>query len=318
MPPDGFGPNSQWGAVRRLALAAIRRPAWTAFEVVNEPNGQLWPQRSQVGHRGLQYALGCRLTRLLLTGTRGGREMEYGRCARAPGTRTHRFCWRRRAPTASPPDAPRTTTRSHNLPTLTTAYFVRTLPAPTALEARRFAAGDAMGLVVSQLHRCRAQDAAGGRASPLCSARRGVGSGRRLDGGPELWCTEGGCRLAAMQNALPALCVRPRSSQTEERKTSSRALVVTESLSSPSLREGCRRLESACSRSTRRTPSRNFDSGAARRGRASAPPCGPSLKAWSGCARVRPRRRSSGRRGGPSSEPASSARSRRERMPSFA
>ena len=45
MPPDGFGPDSKWCAfVTWLWNRYADRLA--AFEVVNEPNGQLWPQRS--------------------------------------------------------------------------------------------------------------------------------------------------------------------------------------------------------------------------------------------------------------------------------
>src|SRR6478735_106481 len=47
LPPDGFGPGSQWaGFVEFLWNRYADRLA--AFEVVNEPNGQLWPQRSTV------------------------------------------------------------------------------------------------------------------------------------------------------------------------------------------------------------------------------------------------------------------------------
>src|SRR4051794_19014881 len=47
MPTDGFGPSSPWG---RFVAFLWERYAdrIAAFEVVNEPNGQLWPQRSTV------------------------------------------------------------------------------------------------------------------------------------------------------------------------------------------------------------------------------------------------------------------------------
>ena len=53
-------------------------------------------------------------------------------------------------------------------------------------------------------------------------------AGRRLDGGPELWGTEGGCRLAAMITRFSPAFGRDL---TAASASSYQALVVTESLS---------------------------------------------------------------------------------------
>ena len=47
MPIDGFGPDSAWGEFVAW-LWERYADRLTAFEVVNEPNLQIWPQRSPV------------------------------------------------------------------------------------------------------------------------------------------------------------------------------------------------------------------------------------------------------------------------------
>jgi hypothetical protein len=53
-------------------------------------------------------------------------------------------------------------------------------------------------------------------------------AGRRLDGGPELWCTEGGCRLSGANTRFRP---SPRQQLTAEERKQFQARVVTESLS---------------------------------------------------------------------------------------
>ena len=270
MPPDGFGPNSRWG---RFVAWLWQRYAdrLTAFEVVNEPNGQLWPQRSQVATEDFNTRWGAADT-TLLTGPAVAEMMSTVDAL----ARRHANPPLLLAPSCSDSltaDAPRTTTRSHNLPTLTTADpFAPSLL--TALEARGFAAGD--GWVWSFHNYIDAER----KMQQAVELRRLLSTrgwaGRRLDGGPELWCTEGGCRLAAMQTRFsPAF---GRDLTTEERKQQ-QALVVTESLSRHHYAKGAGAGIGMLTQYTTYAD-RNFDSGVLDEVVLGAA-VRPSLKAWS-------------------------------------
>ena len=60
-----------------------------------------------------------------------------------------------------------------------------------------------------------------------CSVKGGW-AGRQLDGGPEVWCTEGGCRLAAMNTRFSTPLGH---TLTDSERKHYQALVLTESLS---------------------------------------------------------------------------------------
>src|SRR3954451_13141266 len=66
MPVDGFGPNSAWGAYVAW-LWERYADRLTAFEVVNEPNLQIWPQRSPVETGDLAAKWGTDGTHLVIT-----------------------------------------------------------------------------------------------------------------------------------------------------------------------------------------------------------------------------------------------------------
>jgi hypothetical protein len=209
MPLDGFGPDSQWG--RYVAWLWDRyADRLEAFEVVNEPNGQLWPQRSQVETEdfdtrwsdGAAIVTAPAVAEMMLTVDGLARDHAKPPLLLAPSC------------SDSLTVAPRTTT-------LTLDFAAALLD---ALEARGFRADERW---IWAYHNYvdveqRRQQVVALRA---LLAERGW-AGRRLDGGPELWATEGGCRLAAMTTRFGLPATAPGDAARREHQ----ALVLREAL----------------------------------------------------------------------------------------
>jgi hypothetical protein len=194
MPLDGFGPNSAWG--KYVAWLWERyADRLTAFEVVNEPNLQVWPQRSPVVTDDFAAKWGTAGTHLLITPAVAEMMTTVDAIARAhPGPLLL-------APSCSDSDIadiPRSTTISHkNDYAISPDPFAESLL--THLDERGFTADDRWiwafhnyaDIERKQLHVIFLR---------RLLEQRGW-AGRKLDGGPELWSTEGGCRPNALNSA---------------------------------------------------------------------------------------------------------------------
>ena len=222
MPPDGFGPNSQWG---RFVAWLWQRYAdrLTAFEVVNEPNGQLWPQRSQVATEDFNTRWGAADTTLLT----GPAVAEMMRTVDALARRHANppLLLAPSAPTASPP-TPRERRRGHTTSDVDDRGPVRTLPA----RRRWKRAASRLGMDGSGRSTTTSMPSArcSRRSSfAACSARVGgrdaVSTADRSCGAPRAAAGWRRCRRASAPRSAAI-------SPTDERKQQ-QALVVTESLS---------------------------------------------------------------------------------------
>jgi hypothetical protein len=199
MPGDGFGPSSAWG---RFVSWLWERYAdrLAAFEVVNEPNLQIWPQRSPVQTDVLSERWGTTGTDLVITPAVAEMMITVdGLARRHPGPVLL-------APSTSDSDVatvPRSTTISHANPyAMSTDPFVESLLGH--LDARGFVADDRWVWSFHNYADVERKQQHVVHLRRLLAERRWAG--RRLDGGPELWCTEGGCRINAMVTRfLPVL-----------------------------------------------------------------------------------------------------------------
>ena len=132
VPPAGHGPGSPWaGFVDALWERYAGRMA--AFEVVNEPNLQLWPQGSAAET----------VAEMMLTVDAAARRHELAATCLAP---SHSDAETRR-------------------PFMVTEHEAFTDALLAALDARGFEGGDPLGLVVPQLQRRRARREPGQRAA---------------------------------------------------------------------------------------------------------------------------------------------------------
>jgi Cellulase (glycosyl hydrolase family 5) len=164
LPPDGHGPGSAWAG---FVAALWRRYAgrMAAFEVVNEPNLQLWPQDG----------IAATVAEMILT---------VDAVARANGLAA--TCL---APSHSDAESARPSVITEH-PRFADALL-------DELDARGFAGGSHW---VWSLHHYNDVERGGHRASALRSRLAGRWRGRVApDGGPLLYATEGGCRLAAVR-----------------------------------------------------------------------------------------------------------------------
>jgi hypothetical protein len=191
MPGDGFGPDSAWsGFVSWLWERYADRLA--AFEVVNEPNLQIWPQRSPVQTEVLSERWGTAGTHLVITPAVAEMMVTVDALARRhPGPVLL-------APSTSDSDVatvPRSTTISHANPYATSADpFVESLL--DHLDARGFVPDDRW---IWSFHNYADFERKQQHVVYLRRVLTGRNwQGRSLDGGPELWSTEGGCRINAM------------------------------------------------------------------------------------------------------------------------
>ena len=193
IPPEGHGPGSAWARfVEWLWERYADRIA--AFEVVNEPNLQLWPQRTQVDTTDLRRALGHRRDRFV----RGGDDAEMIMTVDAIARRYPNGAAavsRRRRRTRFRPRSCATRRCSHTKPTRGVLRPVRGIAAVRARRARlRRAATAGSGRSTTT----PTSSASFSFATDLRTAPRGARlGGRQLDGGPEMWATEGGCRASA-------------------------------------------------------------------------------------------------------------------------
>jgi hypothetical protein len=201
MPLDGFGPDSEWARyVRwlwdRYVAQAPKYGRAAYFEVVNEPNLQIWPQHSTIETDNVYERFGIEGTSLVVVPavaemmvTMDGIAREYG--ATVP-------CL---AGSTSDTDVeinPRTTTIAHRSKYTTTQQTL-VEPLLEELRARGFAGGDHW---IWSYHNYSDVERAESHVSYLRQALVAGGwNGRRLDGGPELYCTEGGARLTGLNSA---------------------------------------------------------------------------------------------------------------------
>jgi hypothetical protein len=222
VPPEGHGPKSQWARfVEWLWDRYAHRIA--AFEVVNEPNGQLWPQRTQVdttvfdarwGTTGTTLASAPATAEMITTVDAIARRYPNGPVLLAPSTS----------------DTLQSTILRYTTISHTTTHapffdpFVETLL--PALDARGFVAHDRW---IWSFHNYTDSERRFHFSAELREIlRRGGWRGRQLDGGPEMWATEGGCRVSVMQTRFGAPFNRtlPQSERLDYQ-----ARVLTEALS---------------------------------------------------------------------------------------
>ena len=191
MPPDGFGPESRWA--RYVGWLIDRYGAKiAAIEVVNEPNLQLWPQRTQPDPDiAFAQKWDTADSRLVVTEQVAQMMITVDALSRAHGD-----SWTLLAPSCS--DSETVTQRRyqtivHPNPTLTETFTGALL---TALEGLGFVADDRWVWAYhnyTDFERDRRHV-----VDVRALLESGGWKGRRLDGGPELWGTEGGVRLNVM------------------------------------------------------------------------------------------------------------------------
>ena len=182
---------------QRYVVQAPKHGTVAAFEVVNEPNGQLWPQRgpsSRPVHLGGHASASTGSQPRRAEGDR--RDDGHARRDRRLPRADDAVPARRRppTPTAQLPriDHERRRRRQYSA---NPGPFVDELL--DELDRIGFRGRPALGVVVPQLQRLRARPAPRGLA---CSEHLGKRwRGQRLNGVAELWCTEGGCRLTRVR-----------------------------------------------------------------------------------------------------------------------
>ena len=177
MPRSGHGPDSPWARfVEALWLRYSCRMA--CFEVVNEPNLQIWPQER----------VAERVAEMITTVDAIARRYEQPVTCLAP------VDIRRRVGQ----DALMTEQRPFNATLL------------ESLERRGFGGGERW---VWSFHNYNDAELGGDRASAMRAQLAGRWRGRRADdGGPLVYATEGGVRLAAVERRYGAFSPRRRAS----------------------------------------------------------------------------------------------------------
>ena len=221
-------PPAAGRASARTAMGALRAWLWdryadriAAFEVVNEPNWQLWPQRTTVETDDFEARWDMDGTRPV--GAPAVAEMMSTVDTIAPRAPERPLLL---APSTSDSDidtVPRYTTISHtneyaNPPTRSWSRCSTSCP-------RGFDADDRW---VWSYHNYSdvERDRRHGVDLRRVLVERGW-AGRQLDGGPEMWCTEGGCRLVGA-NRVSA----PSATElTVDERRDYQAQVLTEALS---------------------------------------------------------------------------------------
>jgi hypothetical protein len=228
LPPDGHGPDSQWGRYvaflwDRYVAQADTYGRVAAFETVNEPNLQLWPQRSPFQADVLGDRWGFAGTDL--TVTQPVAEMMTTMDAIARRHDRAAICLAASTSDSDVITVPRSTTTAHHSPYAVTDHvFVEPLLA--ALRARGFEGGDHW---VWSYHNYSDVERAQSHVVHLRTALADGGwNGRQLDGGPEVWCTEGGCRLSGANTRFRP---SPRQDLSADEQRAYQALILTESLS---------------------------------------------------------------------------------------
>jgi len=224
MPLDGFGPDSAWG--RYVAWLWERyADRLTAFEVVNEPNLQVWPQRSPVDTDDLAAKWGTEGTHLVITPAVAEMMTTVDALAKThPGPLLL-------APSCSDSDIddiPRSTTISHSNEHADSADpFAESLL--SHLEQRGFKADDRWIWAFHNYADIERDQHHIAHLRRLLIERRW--SGRQLDGGPELWATEGGCRPNALNSTTGRIRLALGRALTTAEQLEYQAIVLTEGLS---------------------------------------------------------------------------------------
>jgi hypothetical protein len=201
MPPEGHGPGSAWaGYVRylwdRYVAQAPQYGRAAYLETVNEPNLQIWPQHSTIASGNVYDRFLIEGTELVIIPAVAEMMLTMDEIARSHDRAA--ICL---APSTSDTDVetnPRTTTIAHRSTyTTTTQTFAE--PLLDELKRRGFAGGDRW---VWAYHNYSDVERAQSHVVHLRQALiAGDWSGRRLDGGPEVYCTEGGCRLMGVNSS---------------------------------------------------------------------------------------------------------------------
>ena len=194
LPIDGHGPDSRWGRYvsflwDRYVTNADTYGRVAAFETVNEPNLQLWPQRSPFASDVLSERWGFEGTDLTITEPVAEMIATMDTIARRHDRGA--LCLAASTSDTDTISVPRSTTTSHHSPFAVTDHvFVEPLLA--ALRARGFEGGEHW---IWSYHNYSDVEQGEAHVTYLRQAlAEGGWNGRRLDGGPEVWCTEGGCR----------------------------------------------------------------------------------------------------------------------------
>jgi hypothetical protein len=222
MPTDGFKPGSRWAEYVQF-LWDRYADRLTAFEVVNEPNGQIWPQRSTVLTDDVTIRWGTKDSELVSSQAVADMMVTVDGLARRHPNPPLLL-----APSCSDSllVAPRTTTTSHtNRYRKSDDPFAESLLA--ALDARGFVADDRW---IWSYHNYSDLENNFQHVVDLRHVLAEHGwTGRQLDGGPEVWCTEGGCRMLRADVTARMTAILGRAPSDEERLRY-QALFVGESL----------------------------------------------------------------------------------------
>jgi hypothetical protein len=280
MPLDGFGPDSEWARyVRwlwdRYVAQAPKYGRAAYFEVINEPNLQVWPQHSTIETDSVYERFGIEGTELVIIPAVAQMMQTMDGIAREYGSSVPCL-----APSTSDTDVVvnfRTTTTAHRSEyTEATQTFVE--PLLDELRARGFAGGDHW---IWTYHNYSDVERAQSHVVYLRKALVAGGwNGRQLDGGPEVWCTEGGCRLMGV-NASMSRFRKPLGNRvlTDAEQRFYQGQVITEALSRHHFSKGVGAGVGMLTQYLTFSDT-NFDSGlldAASRGGAER----PALAAWS-------------------------------------
>jgi len=198
LPSEGHGPSSRWAGYvdflwQRYVVQAPEHGTVAAFEAVNEPNGQLWPQRGPSGDQSswagrfsaegssmvIQKAVAEMITTLDAIADHHGQTM---------------LCL---APSTTDADSMQPRITSNITPTpysKNPGTFVDELL--DELDRRGFEGGPRWAW---SYHNYNDFELNQKRVESLQEHIGKRWHGRRLDGRAELWCTEGGCRRSRVQ-----------------------------------------------------------------------------------------------------------------------
>ena len=198
LPADGFGPQSRWGGYvaalfDRYVANRDRYGRADYFEVVNEPNGQPFPQRSPCTATGDAYAaFGLEGSRLTVHQAVAEMMVTMDGIARSHSPRVPLL-----APSTSDSDTATAARRT----TIAVASSAARMPAglehfvPSLLDELDRIGFRADANWIWSYHNYNDAELVGERVTALRETLRGRWHGRSADDGPMLFATEGGIRL---------------------------------------------------------------------------------------------------------------------------